>query len=295
MKYLIAGGAGFIGSHIADMLIGMGHNVIIVDNLSTGKKDNIPDEATFIELDIAKSPIEILSSFFDDVTAVFHCAALPNVQFSIEQPLDSNKANVDTTIKILESMRIKKIKKIIYSSSCSIYGDAIQIPTTENETIKPLSPYALQKYIGEEYCALYHRLYNIEYVALRYFNVYGERMTDIGAYVSVLSHFLRAYKNNKPLNITNTGEQKRDFIYVKDIARANILAALKNTGGETILNLGSGNNYSINSIANWFNHNIVYGESRIEPFETLADINKAKNVLNWSPEMDLKSWVTQNI
>jgi UDP-glucose 4-epimerase len=295
MKYLIAGGAGFIGSHIADILIEMGHDVIIVDNLSTGKKNNIPNKATFVELDIAKSPIEILSSLFDGVTAVFHCAALPNVQFSIEQPLDSNKANVDTTIKILESMKIKKIHKIIYSSSCSIYGDAIQIPTTENETIKPLSPYALQKYIGEEYCALYHRLYNIEYVALRYFNVYGERMTDTGAYVSVLSHFLRAYKNNQALNITNTGEQKRDFIYVKDVARANVLAALKNTGGETILNLGSGNNYSINSIASWFNHNIVYGELRIEPFETLADINKAKNTLDWSPEMDLKSWVTQNI
>lgn len=295
MKYLVAGGAGFIGSHITDMLLDMGHDVIVLDNLSTGKKTNVAPKASFIEIDLATSSVDILASFFEEVTAVFHCAALPNVQFSIDYPLEANKANLDTTIKILECMKIKNVNKIVYSSSCSVYGNAINIPTLENESIKPLSPYALQKYMGEEYCCLYNRMYGIHYTVLRYFNVYGERMTASGAYVSVLSHFLQSYRRKEPLNITNNGEQRRDFIYVKDVARANVAAALETIDSGTIINLGSGTNHSINVIADWFGGNKKYGETRIEPAQTLADITKAKELLNWYPQQDLELWIKQNL
>jgi UDP-glucose 4-epimerase len=292
---LITGGAGFIGSTIADMLLNEGFNVTILDNLSTGQKTNINPRATFYECDLNLESQEQINTYFQNINYVFHCAALPNVQFSIEYPKEANDANVNSTIKTLVACVANKVDKIIYSGSCSAYGNANTIPTAENETIAPLSPYALQKYIAEEYCELYHRMYNLSYVILRYFNVYGERMTDKGAYVSVLSHFLRSYKNNTPLNITNTGEQKRDFVYVKDVARANIAAMLNDSCNNQIFNIGCGTNHSVNTLASVFNRPIQYGESRIEPFETLANIEKAKNILNWSPEVDTIDWIKQTL
>lgn len=294
-KCLITGGAGFIGSTIADLLVMGGHEVVILDNLSTGQITNINPKATFYECDLNLESQEQINSYFNNIDYVFHCAALPNVQFSVEYPKESNDANVNSTIKTLVACLENNIKKIIYSGSCSAYGDATTIPTTEKERIAPLSPYALQKYIGEQYCELYHRMYNLQYVVLRYFNVYGERMTDKGAYVSVLSHFLRAFKNNQPLNITNNGEQKRDFIYVQDVAIANILAMTNNNCNNQVFNIGNGINYSVNTLASLFNRPTKYGESRIEPYETLADITKAKEILNWKPETNVLEWITTTI
>lgn len=290
MKYLVTGGAGFIGSHIVDQLIQNGHEVIVLDNLSTGSLENINASCSFINIDLSLTPIKDLSQYFKEVNAVFHCAALPNVQFSIDYPYESNNSNVDTTIKILECMRQNNVTKIIYSSSSSVYGNCEYFPTNEKENIKPISPYALQKYIGEEYIYLYNKLYNINYVILRYFNVYGERMTSTGSYVSVLSHFYRSLKNNQPLNICNDGNQERDFVYVKDVANANILS-LNNYANNSILNIGNGKSYSINTIANWLNAEKQYNETRIEPKITLADISLAKVKLNWQPKQDLKEWV----
>jgi len=291
MKYVVAGGAGFIGSHIVDLLISLNHEVIVLDNFSTGKRCNIPSKATVIEIDLSTVKSSILGNLLYNCAAVFHCAALPNVQFSIEYPRESNTANVDTTINILEAMRLSGVPKIIYSSSSSVYGDTLQLPTNEDTPIQPVSQYALQKYIGELYCQLYSRIYNIQYTIFRYFNVYGERMTDNGAYVSVLSHFIRSYKKNLPLNITNNGEQKRDFIYVKDVARANIAAIIHNDCNNQIFNIGYGTNYSVNTLASMFNSLTKYGEHRIEPFETLANIDKAKLVLNWCPETNAIDWI----
>lgn len=292
MNCLVTGGAGFIGSHLVSSLIEEGCSVTILDNLSTGNKTNIHSGATFYEVDLSDISQQSLSNYFSGIDFVFHLAALPNVQYSIDYPLNSNKTNIDTTIKTLECMRINRIKKIIYSSSCSIYGNAKNIPTNENEPIDPLSPYALQKYIGEEYCYLYHKIFGIEYAILRYYNVYGERMSSTGSYVSVLSHFIRSRDNNQPLNIVNDGTQKRDFIYVKDVVDANI-RCLKNTSVKNhIFNIGSGTNYSINEIASWFNMPTRYSEKRIEPQETLSDSSFAKTTLNWLPKQDLKKWVS---
>lgn len=290
MKYIVTGGAGFIGSHIVDILIELGYDVTIIDNLSTGKEENINPKAKFIKLDLSETPQTEMNQYFSGVEAVFHCAALPNVQYSVNYPYDSSRANADTTIKVLESIRYNNISKIIYSSSSSVYGETIILPTPEDAPISPISPYALQKYIGEEYCYLYNRMYNINYIIFRYFNVYGPRMTDKGAYVSVLSHFIRSYTNKKPLNIVNNGEQKRDFVYVKDIAEANIKAAFSDVSNQ-IINLGSGVNISINTIASWFNCPIQYGEKRIEPFATLSNIKKAKDVLDWEPKQKLENWI----
>lgn len=293
-RCLVTGGAGFIGSHIVDQLIELNADVIVIDNLSTGKIQNLNTKAKFIQLDLSTATQSELNNYFSNIDVVFHCAALPNVQYSIEFPVESSKANTDTTIKVLEAIRYNHINKIIYSSSCSVYGNASKIPTCESAVISPLSAYALQKYIGEEYCYLYNKIYNINYIVLRYFNVYGERMDDKGAYVGVLSHFLQAYKHNNPLNITNDGNQKRDFIYVKDVANANILAAISKVNND-IFNIGSGYNHSINTIAEWFGLPKKYGEKRIEPSETLSNINKAKSVLGWEPKQYLDHWIQTSL
>jgi len=291
MNCLVTGGAGFIGSHLVDELVNLDHKITILDNLSTGSKENINLQADFYHVDISTTDQKELNNYFKGVDIVFHLAALPNVQYSIEYPLNSNKTNTDTTIKVLECMRANCVKKIVYSSSCSVYGNAKNIPTNENEPINPLSPYALQKYIGEEYCYLYHKIFDIQYAILRYFNVYGERMSSTGSYVSVLSHFIRSMKNNQPLNIVNDGNQKRDFVYVKDVVDANIKCATNISVKNHIFNIGSGSNYSINEIAGWFNRPTKYGEKRIEPQETLSDISLAKKALEWTPKQNLKDWI----
>lgn len=293
MKCLITGGAGFIGSNIADRLIALGHEVIILDNLSTGNLSNINPKSTFYECDLSLDKQDVINSYFEGVDIVFHCAALPNVQYSVEYPKESNDANINSTIKTLIACVEHKIQKVIYSSSCSVYGNPANIPTGENCDIAPLSPYALQKYIGEEYCKLYLRMYGLNYVILRYFNVYGERMNDKGAYVSVLIHFLRSYKNNKPLNITNDGKQKRDFVYVGDVTDANIVAM--STITNNTINIGYGKNFSVNSLAKVFDRPVVYGEKRIEPFEALADISKVISISDWRPKTNVIEWISRII
>jgi nucleoside-diphosphate-sugar epimerase len=295
MKCLITGGAGFIGSTIAYNLLNKNHEVLILDNLSTGNIENIPEKASFIQCDLSSDDQSIINSFFSSIDIVFHCAALPNVQYSVDYPKESNNANVDSTIKTLEACVLNSVKKIIYSGSCSAYGDAETIPTDENCDINPLSPYALQKYIGEEYCRLYHRMYNLDYVILRYFNVYGEKMSSTGAYVSVLSRFLRSYyAGETDLNITNNGNQRRDFVYVQDIAEANILCMEKNIAND-IFNVGSGDNVSVNELADVFGLNKKYGEKRIEPYETLANISKISSAIGWKPNKNVKKWIEETL
>lgn len=294
MKYLVTGGAGFIGSTIARDLIENNHQVTILDNLSTGKLENIPDGANFIQCDLSKDNQDTINRYFFSVDIVFHCAALPNVQYSVDYPTESNNANVDSTIKTLIACTKNGIKKIIYSGSCSAYGDAKILPTDEKCETNPLSPYALQKYIGEEYCKLYNRMYGLDYVILRYFNVYGENMSSTGAYVSVLSHFLRSYKAKKPLNITNDGSQRRDFVYVKDIALANVMCADSNIVNE-VFNVGYGENTSVNEIADIFSCEKTYGEQRIEPKETLSDISKITKNIGWKPTQNVKDWIKQTL
>ncbi|MBF25211.1 MAG: NAD-dependent dehydratase [Flavobacteriales bacterium] len=291
-KVLVTGGAGFIGSNLVDVLIKKGVDVVIIDNLSTGKLKNINPKANFLKYDLSTIDISELINILDGVEFIFHLAALARVQPSIEDPIPYHHANVTSTLNILYAASKSKVKRIIYSASSSCYGDSDKVPQAEDDETNPLSPYGLQKYIGEQYCSMFSQVYNLDTVSLRYFNVYGERMNLDGAYCLVTGIFARQMLNNQPLTITNDGNQRRDFTYVGDVVDANILAAQHpaNLNG-MVFNIGNGQNFSINNVADMFGGDKQYGEKRLEPFETLADNSKAKKILKWTPKGDLKKWI----
>ena len=290
-KTIVTGGAGFIGSHLVDKLIEQGVEVTILDNLSTGKKQNINPKAEFIDCDIFKDTYGDLIFLLNGADTVFHLAAKTTVQESIEKPSLYNNINVVGTLNLLEAAAAMKVKRFIFSSSSSVYGNA-KVPTSEDHPLNPISPYALNKLIGEQYCKLYSEIYNIDTVCLRYFNVYGDRMNNEG-YKLVFPIFKEQILNNKPLTINNNGEQRRDFIHVDDVVRANILVAKhSNNFNGDIYNVGNGKNYSINEIADMFGGEKQYGNQVIEPFETLAETAKIDLDLNFQPKKDLKQWIS---
>ena len=291
-KVLVTGGAGFIGSNLVDRLIDMGISVTVIDDLSTGKKENINPEAEFYECSLVDLNDLNAKTIFSDVDVVFHLAALARVQPSIEDPINFNKINVDGTVKVLYYANKAKVKRIVYSASSSCYGDATKFPTPETHSTNPLSPYGLQKYIGEQYCKMFSEVYDLDTCSLRYFNVYGERMALDGAYKLVLGIFAKQMLQGKPLTITNNGNQRRDFTYVQDVVDANILAAQTKgkLNGESF-NIGHGKNYSVNEVADMLGGEKTYGEKRLEPFQTLADNQKAKDILGWNPKGDLPTWI----
>ena len=283
-KVIVTGGAGFIGSNLVDRLIEQGIEVIVLDNLSTGKKENINSKAKFIRCDISTD-----RPLFDNVDTVFHLAATPQVQYSIENPTDNN--NLHSLINMLNLSKKSGVKRFIFSSSSAIYGNPKYTPIDENHPLNPLSPYALHKLIGEQYCKLYSDIYNLDTVCLRYFNAYGNRMPNEGAYKSVISVFKEQY-NKQPLNIVNDGEQKRDFVHVEDIIQANILCAINtNNFKGKIYNVGTGQAYTVNEIADMFGGEKQYGEKRIEPKHSVAENAKIKLELNWESSNDLKKFI----
>jgi UDP-glucose 4-epimerase len=284
-KVIVTGGAGFIGSNLVDRLIEQGIEVIVLDNLSTGKKENINSKAKFIRCDISTD-----RPLFDNVDTVFHLAATPQVQYSIENPTDNN--NLHSLINMLNLSKKSGVKRFIFSSSSAIYGNPKYTPIDENHPLNPLSPYALHKLIGEQYCKLYSDIYNLDTVCLRYFNAYGNRMPNEGAYKSVISVFKEQHNNNQPLNIVNDGEQKRDFVHVEDIIQANILCAINtNNFKGKIYNVGTGQAYTVNEIADMFGGEKQYGEKRIEPKHSVAENAKIKLELNWESSNDLKKFI----
>jgi UDP-glucose 4-epimerase len=291
-KALVTGGAGFIGSNLVDMLIDNGVDVLVIDNLSTGKIKNINGRATFFKEDLSIIETDKLVSILNGVDVIFHLAALARVQPSIENPLPYNEANVTATLNILYAASKSKVKRVVYSASSSCYGDSQSVPQREEDPTNPLSPYGLQKYIGEQYCRMFSEVYDLDTVSLRYFNVYGERMSLEGAYCLVTGIFARQMQKGEPLTITNDGNQRRDFTYVGDVVNANILAAThsNNLHGE-VFNIGNGKNVSINEVADMFGGEKIYGEKRLEPFETLADNKKARDILNWFPKGNLLKWI----
>jgi len=291
-KAVVTGGAGFIGSNLVDKLIKQGIEVTILDDLSTGKKENINPKAKFINCDISIVPQNLLTSYIKGADVVFHTAAKARVQPSIEDPLTFNKANVDGTLNMLYASYKAKISRFVYSASSSAYGNASKFPTPEEHSTDPLSPYGLQKYIGEQYCKVFSKVYGLDTVSLRYFNVYGNRMLLEGAYCLVLGIFAKQMLKGKPLTINNDGKQRRDFTYVGDVVNANILAAThqEQLSGD-VFNIGNGNNFSINEVAKMFGGETVKGKDVLEPFQTLADNSKANLILNWVPQGNLRTWV----
>lgn len=291
-KYLITGGAGFIGSNLTDELIKLGNEIVVLDNLSTGKKENLNPQAKFIKADIRN--LEEIRPAFEKIDGVFHAAALPRVQFSIENPVETNEINVSGAINVLIASRDAKVKRVVYSASSSVYGNTEVLPTRENTKPNPMSPYGLQKYIGEEYCRLFSLLYGLETVSLRYFNVYGPRMVDSGAYLTVIKVFLNQKAAGEPFTITNDGTQTRDFTHIRDVARANILAMQSlNVGKGEAINIGAGKNYSVNQIADLIGGEKKYIAPRIEPKHALADISLAKKLLNWEPKEKLEEAIKE--
>lgn len=292
-KAVVTGGAGFIGSHLVDKLISLGVEVSVIDNLSTGKIENVNKMAKFYELDISDdNNFDKICKIMEKSDVVFHLACKARVQPSIKDPILFNKHNVSGTLNVLFASYKEKVKKFIYSSSSSVYGNNKILPFTEDLQTNPLSPYGLQKLIGEQYCKLFSEIYNMDIVCLRYFNVYGERQLTEGSYCTVIGIFINCHKNNKKLPITNNGEQKRDFTYVGDIVNANILSSTieKKFNGE-IFNIGSGINYSINEISSLFNQEVEFIGEVLEPFETMASNEKAKKVLSWEPSQNVISWI----
>mgnify|MGYP001272544137 FL=1 len=293
MNCLVTGGAGFIGSHLVDKLIDEGHKVLVLDDLSTGKKENINKKADFMEWDISKNWDDI-GITIENIDVIFHLAAKARVQPSIESPIEYHNANVNGTLNMLVAARNAGVKRFVFSSSSSVYGDIEEqdLPTTEDAHLNPISPYALHKSIGEQYCKLFSELYDMETVSLRYFNVYGDRMSLEGAYKLVIPIFTEQRLNGEPMTINGDGEQKRDFTYVGDVVQANIAAGtLDRKFNGDVFNIGHGDNRTVNQIADYIGGERVHRDPVIEPKATLADNQKAKDVLDFNPSTNIEEWI----
>lgn len=291
-KCLVTGGAGFIGSNLVDALIERGDEVIVIDNLSTGKKENINPKADFREMDLRD--LAAIAPLFIGVDYVFHQAALARVQPSIKDPVKYHDNNVNATLNILVAARDAKVKKVVYVSSSSVYGNQTKMPLTEDMMTAPISPYGLQKYIGEEYCRLFSYVYKLPTVCLRYFNVYGPRMVTEGAYASVVSIFSQQRKKGEPLTIVGDGTHLRTYTYVKDIVRANLLAAASAIADGRAINAGQSTEYTVNQIAEIFGGATVNLPEQIEPVRNLCSNVLAKELLGWEPTMDLPQWLSEH-
>ncbi|OGZ77137.1 MAG: hypothetical protein A3G45_00510 [Candidatus Staskawiczbacteria bacterium RIFCSPLOWO2_12_FULL_37_15] len=291
MKYLVTGGAGFIGSHLVDKLIELGHDVVVIDNLSTGNLKNLNPKANFFKEDVCD--FEKISPIFNGVDYVFHLAAIPRVPLSIEDPVNTSKVNVLGTVNVFKAAVDSKVKRVVFASSSSIYGAQEKLPLVENMSPNPLSPYGLQKLIGEQYAKMFVSLFKIQIVCLRYFNVYGPRIDFNSDYSLVLGKFLKLKSQNKPFTIYGDGEQTRGFCFVEDVVDANIKASesSKIKGGE-VINIGQENSYSINYLAGLLGGEVQYFEARIGDLRhTQADTTLAQNLLSWKPNVDFKDGV----
>lgn len=290
-KILITGGAGFIGSHLVDKLVGLASEVLVLDNLSTGKKENLNPKAQFCQQDICD--FEMIKPFFEGVDFVFHLAAVPRVLISVEDPLGTSLVNIQGTLNVFEAAKQNKVKRVINTSSSSVYGNQEKLPLKEEMTPCPVSPYGLQKLIGEQWAKLYKELYGLTVVSLRPFNVYGPRIDFDSDYSLALGRFLKLKSQGKPLTIFGDGEQTRGYCFVDDLVEAFLKAmeSEKIKGGE-VLNVGSEKSYSINFLADLIGGEKVFGPPRPGDIRhTQADISKAKELLGWTPEMEFAEGV----
>ena len=288
-KVIITGGAGFIGSHIAELLLKKGYRVVIIDNFETGRLDNInklnKSKIQVINADV--SDYKKIENNFKNIDYVFHLAALADIVPSIEQPDKYFKSNVTGTLNILKASKKYNVKKVIYAASASCYGIVKKFPTSENEIINTEYPYALTKYLGEQLLIHWSKVYKLSTISLRLFNVYGLRSRTTGAYGAMFGVFLAQKINKKPLTIVGNGKQTRDFTYVSDVANAFYKAATSKIFHE-IFNVGTGKPTSVNFIAKKLGGEIVKIPKRPgEPDKSQADIKKIKKHLKWKPSISI--------
>jgi len=301
-KVVVTGGAGFIGSHLVEELVGRDYSVIILDDLSTGKKKNIEellerDNVEFVEGTITELPL--LQKLFQDVKCVFHLAAVPSVPRSIDDPQTCHEVNVNGTLNVLLSARDNKVGKVIYSSSSSAYGDTPVLPKKEDMLPNPQSPYAVAKLASEYYCNVFQWIYKLPTVCLRFFNVYGPRQDPASQYAAVIPKFVQSISQGNPPVIFGDGEQTRDFTFVKDVVAASILAAESNFTG--IFNISNGESVSINQlvelISGFMGNKIapIYEEPRVgDILHSLADISRAK-AFGYESKYSLEDGLKQTI
>ena len=290
-KYLVTGGAGFIGSHISEELVKRDHEVRILDNFLTGKKENIVsllDKIEFIEGDI--KDFETCQHALEGVDFVLHQAALPSVPRSIKDPLTTNENNIRGTLNVLLASREAKVKKVVIASSSSVYGDDTHLPKIESRQGNPLSPYALSKLVGEHYCRIFSQIYGLSTVFLRYFNIFGPRQDPFSQYAAVIPNFItKMLKGEKPI-IFGDGEQSRDFTFVSNVVEANILASKAQDVSGEAFNIACGERTTVNSLVNTINEvlnkNIdpVHDEPRPGDVKnSFAEISKARKMLKYEP------------
>lgn len=293
-KALVTGGAGFIGSHLVDKLLQEGYSVIVLDNFSTGRPENLKHQKNNSNLEIIKADIVDLDSikpYFKGIDHVFHLAALADIVPSIVNPLGYYRSNVDGTFSVVEASRIQGVKKIVYAASSSCYGIPDSFPTLETAQMRPQYPYALTKFLGEQLVLHWGQVYKIPVVSLRLFNVYGPRSRTSGTYGAVFGVFLAQKLNNKPFTVVGDGTQTRDFVFVTDVANAFFMAANSNCQQEA-MNVGSGNTYSVNRLVELLKGEVVHIPKRPgEPDCTFADTAKIRKLLGWSPKVSFEQGV----
>ena len=287
MKHVVTGGCGFIGSHLVDYLVDLGHEVAVLDDLSSSEGRPINPGATLVEGSVTN--LELVTSATEGADCVFHTAAWARVPRSIDDPVGTHEVNVNGTLNVLQAARENGLCRVVYSSSSSVYGDQKTHLLREDMTPNPLSPYALHKLIGEQYGSMFARLFGMRVVSLRYFNVYGPGQTAGGAYALVVPHFLKLRSEGRPLTIYGDGTQTRSYTHVSDVVRANLLAATANlpVGENTVLNIGTYEETSVNEVAQMVGgdveHILPNPRGKFEELRKSADISKSSSMIGWEP------------
>lgn len=303
MLYVVTGGAGFVGSHLIEALSLAGHELVIIDDLSSGRIENIAGVSANPRIRFVQGTVldlGLLLEEFQGADGVFHQAAFVSVPGSIRHPLQSHEVTLTGTLNVLLAARDTGVKKVVHASSAAVYGNLPGIPKREDMPVEPLSPYAVAKYAGEQYCRVVGLLYDLPTVSLRYFNVYGARQDPASDYAAVIPRFVANLRKGKPPVIFGDGIQTRDFVYVKDVVRANILAM--ECGAEGVYNIGSGKETSINELATilmgllGFSGQPVHAGGRPgEVRHSVADISRARSLLGWEPAFSLEAGLSDTL
>jgi UDP-glucose 4-epimerase len=291
---VVTGGAGFIGSHLVDRLMADGHRVVVIDDYSTGRPENLARHRSDPRFELVEADVvdyQLIRPHFENAAWVFHLAALADIIPSIRRPMDYHRSNVDGTVSVLEAARAARVKRFVYAASSSCYGIPDAYPTEETAEIRPEYPYALTKHLAEQYVLHWGRVYGLPAVSLRLFNVYGPRSRTSGAYGAVFGVFLAQKLAGKPMTVVGDGTQTRDFVFVADVAEAFVLAASSEVA-QTVLNVGSGHTHRVGELAELLGGDVTHVPKRPgEPDCTLADVGKIRSLLGWQPKVSFRRGV----